>query len=248
MTNSHFLLTPLYLAAAVRVLARAHSSDMLDWIEEDLEARLRVKRPLSGPRGTISAEDDVAMTTFLAKAHGWFHRHEIALMTRAEFLEAKDPQHKRHDSELWDHDVKKLNPTYHSVRTERLDMMELDGDLDPQKAELIRKLAKAVDSSKELQDLVEKQPLLKATAAYVRSLHSSPYGSKMWRVAVALHAMDTLPGTHGVEALGPVRTSGSPYEYLNTGDPYTTTLIYKKATDNLFIGTWGDIAEKHPNW
>ncbi len=34
-----------------------------------------------------------------------------------------------------------------------------------------------------------------------------------------------------------------PYEYCNAGDPYSATLIYKRATDTLLIAGWGDIAE-----
>ena len=79
-------------------------------------------------------------------------------------------------------------------------------------------------------------------------MYSDPYNSHMWRVTVALHAIDKIMGTYGVEPLGPVGTSGPPYEYLNTGDSYGTTLIYRKSTDNLFIGDWGSIAERHPNW
>lgn len=45
---------------------------------------------------------------------------------------------------------------------------------------------------------------------------------------------------------GGSRTSAGapPYEYLDAGDPYTPTLIYKRDTDNLYIGCWGDIAER----
>lgn len=87
-----------------------------------------------------------------------------------------------------------------------------------------------------------------ATVQYVRQMHSSPYSSQMWRVTVVLHAIDDILGTHGVEALGP-DVGGSnppPYEYLNSGDTYGTTLIYTRATDTLRIGCWGDIAERHP--
>lgn len=115
-------------------------------------------------------------------------------------------------------------------------------------AKLIRKLAKATDSAEDLEALIAvKCP---KTADYVRSMHSSPYGSHMWRVTVALHAMDVVMGTHGVEALGP--TSGPsyspPYEYLNMGDTYDTTLIYRRKTDTLSIGSYGDVVEKHPSW
>ena len=89
-----------------------------------------------------------------------------------------------------------------------------------------------------------------ATVRYVRQLHSSPYRSQIWRVTVVLHALDIILGTHGVEALGPDvgGPNPPPFEYLNSGDPYATTLIYTRATDTLRIGCWGDIAERHPSW
>jgi hypothetical protein len=52
-------------------------------------------------------------------------------------------------------------------------------------------------------------------------------------------------GTYGVEPLGDVEMrEGPPYEYCNMGDPYRYTLIYKRATDNLYVACWGDIAER----
>ncbi len=48
-----------------------------------------------------------------------FAGQEIALMTRAEFLQAKNPGHRYHQPESWDYDVKRLNPTYHSLGTTR---------------------------------------------------------------------------------------------------------------------------------
>ncbi len=118
--------------------------------------------------------------------------------------------------------------------------------LDTKKANLVRALAKAVDSADDLETLVENS--CPETVKYVRSLYSDPYRSQMWRRTVALHAIDDLIGGHGMEPLGPVGHSGPPYEYSNMGDPYVTTLIYKKATDNLFIGCYGGTAERHPNW
>lgn len=118
-------------------------------------------------------------------------------------------------------------------------------DLTPEKARLIRKIAKATDAN--LEETIEK--CCPETQTYVRSLHSSPFNSHMWRVTVALHAINDILETHGVEALGPQHSvSAPPYEYLNTGDTYATTLIYKRDTDNLFIGNWGDIAERHRTW
>jgi len=120
--------------------------------------------------------------------------------------------------------------------------------IDNEQANLIRKLAKYVDEPEKLSEVVEAS--CPGTVKYVRSLHSSPWGSHMWRVTVALHAMDETLGTHGVEGLGPGSGSSHapPYEYLNTGDSYAATLIYKRSTDTLFISSWGDIAEKHPSW
>ena len=82
------------------------------------------------------------------------------------------------------------------------------------------------------------------------TMHGDPYHSQIWRVTVALHAMNQVVGTFGVEGLGPPRGGdyAPPYEYLNTGDTYGTTLIYRRRTDTLTIGSWGDIAERHPSW
>lgn len=118
-------------------------------------------------------------------------------------------------------------------------------------ASLIRALGHAAGEhdGERLRELVEKH--VPATEKYVRSMYSDPYHSSMWRVTVALHAMDQIMGTHGVEALGPPDDRDGyapPYEYLNTGDTYAATLIYKRASDALRIGSWGDIVERHPEW
>jgi hypothetical protein len=124
-------------------------------------------------------------------------------------------------------------------------LLEAFRDLTPKNAKLIRKFAKAEDDTtgETLENLVPKVP---ATDAYVRSLYSSPYRSRIWRVTVALHAINELVEGHGVEGLGPGRSGdyAPPYEYINTGDTYSTTLIYDRDKDRLFIGSWGDIVEK----
>jgi hypothetical protein len=121
-------------------------------------------------------------------------------------------------------------------------------NIDAAQAKLVRSLAKAADDGELLSTIVEAS--CPGTAAYVRSMYGDPYASKMWRVTVALAAMDEVVGTAGVEALGPDvgGPNPPPYEYLNTGDTYGTTLIYRRKTDSLSIGSWGDIAERHPNW
>lgn len=115
-------------------------------------------------------------------------------------------------------------------------------------AKLIRALASAADDSEQLKKLVDTH--VPGTERYVRSMHSDPYRSQLWRTTVALHAMNEVLGTHGVEGLGPARRGdyAPPYEYLNAGDTYVGTLIYDRARDRLFVGSWGDIVEKHPEW
>lgn len=35
------------------------------------------------------------------------------------------------------------------------------------------------------------------------------------------------------------------FQYLNTGDPYDTTVVYRKG--RFYAGNWGDIAERYPS-
>ena len=120
-------------------------------------------------------------------------------------------------------------------------------DLDRKSAGLIKRLAKADDSAVHLEALIINN--CPETDKYARSLYRDGYASQMWRITLALHAMDEVMGTHGVESLSPegdFSTSAPPYEYLNAGDTYATTLIYDRDKDRLFIGTYGDVVEKFP--
>jgi hypothetical protein len=120
-------------------------------------------------------------------------------------------------------------------------------NLTPQQAKLIKKLAKLTDNANELRELIAKE--CPDTDRYARSCYSDPFNSHMWRVTMALHAIDRILGTHGVESLGEGSGLGHapPYEYCNTGDTYAATLIYRRASDNLFIGDWGSIVERNPD-
>jgi len=120
--------------------------------------------------------------------------------------------------------------------------------LSAEDAKLIRALAAAADDGDRLKKLVDER--VPNTASYVRSLHSDPYRSRLWRNTVALHAMNAVLGTYGVEGLGPPRGGdyAPPYEYLNTGDTYAGTLIFDRDKDRLFVGSWGDVVEKHSEW
>lgn len=118
-------------------------------------------------------------------------------------------------------------------------------DLSRADARLIRKLAHATADSAELQALIEQA--CPATHAYARSCYNDPYASRMWRVTMALHAINGVLGTYGVEPLGDGRHCegyAPPYEYCNAGDTYATTLVYKRATDTLFVSSWGDVVER----
>ncbi len=112
----------------------------------------------------------------------------------------------------------------------------------------IKTLARLVDDADGLEAYVEKH--CAATAAYARSCYHSPWRFAMWRRTMVLHAVLVIVGGNGIEPLGPDihGTEPPPYEYVNMGDPYVATLIYRRETDNLYIGCWGDIAEKHPKW
>ena len=59
---------------------------------------------------------------------------------------------------------------------------------------------------------------------------------------------DLLEG-YGVESLGNTDSPGyyPEYAYINLGDTYTTTIVYKRETGKYLLSSWGDIAEKLTN-
>ena len=116
--------------------------------------------------------------------------------------------------------------------------------IDAAVAKLIRQIAKAAEDPDKLRRIIDAR--CPKTAAYVRGMYNDPYDSDMWCVTVALHAINDLAGGYGVEGLGRIRGPdyAPPYEYINMGDTYATTLIYRRRTDSLSIGTWGDIVDR----
>lgn len=111
-------------------------------------------------------------------------------------------------------------------------------------AKAVRKLAAAEKTEEDLRALIEKAH--PKTAAYVARMHSSPYRSPIWRVTIALDAINHVMDGYGVESLGtgPGPSYAPPYEFISMGDTYATTLIYKRATNTLSIGSWGDVVER----
>lgn len=128
--------------------------------------------------------------------------------------------------------------------TPTLKTLETALELPRPDARLIKRLGKACDDPDALRAVIEKH--CPETDAYARTCYSDPYRSYMWRVTLALHAIDRIVGTCGVEAIGEGSHADGyapPYEYLNTGDSYAATLVYKRETDRLFVGSWCAVVE-----
>jgi len=118
-------------------------------------------------------------------------------------------------------------------------------DLDAAQAKLIKDLCAARDDRDALQTLIEAR--CPATHGYTIVCCTDPYHGRLWRTTLVLHAVNCILDMSGVESLDPdgdFRMHPPAYEYCNAGDTYATTLIYKRATDRLFIGNWGDIVER----
>lgn len=88
---------------------------------------------------------------------------------------------------------------------------------------------------------------LPATRRWVRACYHRPRPSEMRR-----EALNELLGFHGVEPLyktrhepgrGQVSTDEIFAHYLNAGDPYVPTLIFRVGRTGPRIGCWGDLPE-----
>ena len=108
-------------------------------------------------------------------------------------------------------------------------------NLNINKALLIRSIAKS-DNCDELKKLIARECPI--THANINEFFSNPFTSSHWITTIMLQAIDETLSTFGVECLG------SEYEYCNAGEAYATTLIYKRKSNNLFIGNWGSIVER----
>jgi hypothetical protein len=132
----------------------------------------------------------------------------------------------------------------------------LELGLTREQARLIRRLAHAVDDvaggcpASALRKIIEAE--CHKTDAYARNCYA-PYSQREWRVTLALHAIDGVLGTYGVEALGDVDMEtmedvdmhdGPPFQYCNTGDSYAATLVYHRDADCIRIECWADLVEK----
>ena len=88
------------------------------------------------------------------------------------------------------------------------------------------------------QRIVETIDCTKEEASHIKAL---------WKDGKSLRAIDNYlreagHGVHGVERLGAYKRTGESVHYINTGDPYTGTLI--RIGGRLIAGCWGDLVER----
>lgn len=73
---------------------------------------------------------------------------------------------------------------------------------------------------------------------------------KPWDSSLKMSAINELLDMFGVEGIGggdDWHNGYAPaYSYCNTGDSYAATILYEYRTGRFFIGSWGDIVERHP--
>lgn len=65
----------------------------------------------------------------------------------------------------------------------------------------------------------------------------------------ALELFDKELKNHGIEYLPDSRDyehGSHGIEYSNTGDTYAATLMYDHGQECFIVGSWGDMAERHP--
>lgn len=81
----------------------------------------------------------------------------------------------------------------------------------------------------------------KSVQEWLRTCYNRPSQTEL-----ILHAFNEVIEGYGVEALGEVDMhDGPPFEYINQGDTYDTTLVYNHRKGTLFVSSWGDVAERN---
>ena len=101
-----------------------------------------------------------------------------------------------------------------------------------EQARLVRKLWSKLTR----QELLEQSD----AAAELNRTSYNPHATRyLRRAAIA----GLLTDFHGIEYLGIHKRSNDRVYYLNAGDPYATTLIFKG--NRAFVGCWGDLVERN---
>lgn len=106
--------------------------------------------------------------------------------------------------------------------------------LDEQQVKLVRGL---IDGS--LDPLIVSEQ----TLGWVTRCYNEPS-----EIEQIMHAIDSVMGTHGVEALYTGYDSNLQHPtavYCNTGETYNATVVYCYKTDRFLITSWGDYYEKN---
>ena len=99
----------------------------------------------------------------------------------------------------------------------------------------------AHDRAPELRELLEQKRKTRdyqSVRDWIRQCYHEPrYYDRM------LCAANEICGTCGVEGFR--ARNGYYWEYLNTGDTYTPTLLLNRTTGRFAVTSWGDIVERH---
>ena len=103
----------------------------------------------------------------------------------------------------------------------------------------------AGDRAKEVRELLEQK---RKTADYqsVREWEKRCYIRPRYGERL-MCAINEILGGFGVELLTRDGELTPEYEYINTGDAYTLTIVRDCTTGRLLVTTWGDIVERWDN-
>jgi hypothetical protein len=105
-------------------------------------------------------------------------------------------------------------------------------------AKLTRRILECKDMTALAYIRDEKQELFASVDRWIYSCHNAP---SFHEIKIAM--LDKAVGACGVEYISHGLNSRSPaIEYLNTGDPYTSTLLF--VNGKYRVGCWGDIVER----
>lgn len=65
---------------------------------------------------------------------------------------------------------------------------------------------------------------------------------------VALHAIDAILGTYGIEGMAHPDNFRCGFSYCNTGETYNPTVLLATWSegDQWYVCSWGDFVERHP--
>lgn len=113
-----------------------------------------------------------------------------------------------------------------------VDTLMREFQIDKQTAQTVRGLVKGT---------IDPETVSPKTVRWVGQCYNRPDD-----VALILSALNDILGMHGVEGLGKNdrHPYNPPFEYLNTGDAYAATVVYKSATGHFFISSWDSISNR----